>query len=265
MNNWDRAYDSNLYNDSHTIIRLNALIRLISFGHYLVHMLIFSFLGLLGITAIYRAISSFFEGKKGFLALGLFLIPSLTLWTSGVLKESILILSIGLVIYALHLLLNKDFSFKNWLVLVISLLFLSMMKFYVVLAFLPSIVGYLITRLTSIKPWISHSALVIIGGVAVLNLHHFTSFNFLEIIAQKQADFIRLAQYEHSGSVFPLTPIEPNFTSVLTVIPEGILNCFIRPLPWDSKSLLYLPAILENIFFSIHHFGRDNWTRQTAL
>ena len=37
MNNWYRVYDSNIYNESHTIIRFNALIRIFSFGYYHVH------------------------------------------------------------------------------------------------------------------------------------------------------------------------------------------------------------------------------------
>ena len=33
MNHWYREYDSNLYNDSHTIIRFNAAVRLLSLIH----------------------------------------------------------------------------------------------------------------------------------------------------------------------------------------------------------------------------------------
>ena len=44
MNNWFPAERTTFYNDNRTVIRINALIRWISFGSYYVHLLIFSFL-----------------------------------------------------------------------------------------------------------------------------------------------------------------------------------------------------------------------------
>ena len=40
MNNWVRHFESNLYNDAHTIIRFNAVVRLFSFGEFHVHTVI---------------------------------------------------------------------------------------------------------------------------------------------------------------------------------------------------------------------------------
>jgi hypothetical protein len=69
----------------------------------------------------------------------------------------------------------------------------------------------------------------------------------VKILERKQSDFKRLAEWQHAGSEFELKSIEPSFIGVVKVVPEGLLNCFIRPLPWNAKSPLYYPAIIENI------------------
>src|SRR5690606_25791459 len=48
MNNWVRQYESNLYNDAHTIIRFNAAVRLISFGEFHVHTVVAALLSMVG-------------------------------------------------------------------------------------------------------------------------------------------------------------------------------------------------------------------------
>ena len=42
MNNWFPAQRTTLYNDNRTVIRLNAMMRLVSFGNYYTHLLFFS-------------------------------------------------------------------------------------------------------------------------------------------------------------------------------------------------------------------------------
>ncbi|MBK6543548.1 MAG: hypothetical protein IPG10_20255 [Flavobacteriales bacterium] len=55
MNNWYRQYESNMYNDAHTTIRLNAFLRLFSFGHIHVHTVFACFLSTIGLVALYKA------------------------------------------------------------------------------------------------------------------------------------------------------------------------------------------------------------------
>ena len=52
MNHWYRPFSSSIANDTHTIIRFNAFMRLFSLGHYNVHSVVANFLGLVGLTGI---------------------------------------------------------------------------------------------------------------------------------------------------------------------------------------------------------------------
>jgi len=64
MNFWAQKSGTSIYNDSHTIIRFNALVRLFSFGYYNVHTVVICFLSLIGLTAIYKTFVIELQDKK---------------------------------------------------------------------------------------------------------------------------------------------------------------------------------------------------------
>src|SRR5204863_512129 len=101
MNNWIRQFENNIYNDSHTMIRFNAVLRLFSFGHYHVHTVFACFLSTIGLVALFRVFVHTVRGLERGLVAGIFLWPSMLFWASGVLKESLLIFGLGLFMIGL--------------------------------------------------------------------------------------------------------------------------------------------------------------------
>ncbi len=248
MNNWDRAYDSNIYNDSHTIIKANALIRIFSFGVFHVHTLVFCMLSFIGIVALYRAGKNYVLSTPKLWIFSCFLLPSIVLWSSGVLKESILLFALGLLFFTTEKLLKADFSRKNIVLIVFSLILLIYIKFYVLFSFIPAFICYALAKKYPRYTVLIYSSILLLFTIVAFNTKHLPgNKDFIEILIGKQADFIRLSEWQHAQSGFELTPLENSFWGVAKVVPEGIMNCFIRPLPWDAKSSLYWGAIFENI------------------
>ena len=94
MNHWDSSYTSTILNESRLVIRLNAIIGLISFKIYFIHALFFSFLSLIGFVYIIKTlkkISPTENFRHVFWALILF--PSILLFSSGILKEPLITLN----------------------------------------------------------------------------------------------------------------------------------------------------------------------------
>src|SRR5690606_20775170 len=91
---WDYGITSDNLNDNRFIIRLNSLIRFISFGNYWVHVLFFCFLSFSGIILLYRVFSTFVSRKK-ILFYALLGVPTISFWGSGITKETIFILGAG--------------------------------------------------------------------------------------------------------------------------------------------------------------------------
>ena len=59
MTFWGRDFPHGLFNDNQTIIRVNAIFDLFSFGYYHVHTVFMCFFSLIGLTALYKAFVPF--------------------------------------------------------------------------------------------------------------------------------------------------------------------------------------------------------------
>ena len=256
MNNWYREYESNLYNDSHTIIRFNAALRIFSRGYYNVHTVFMCFLSLIGLVALFKALSRFFTGRKGPLILAVFLLPSVIFWGSGVLKEGLLLMGLGLLVYHLFALLHrkeKGLATPPWWwsipVILFCLFLLFHLKFYVIMALIPGMIAYVLVVKTGPRfILLKYLAVGAVCVVSALNLHHIhPEFDAVKLLMQKQHDFIRLAEFEASGSSLDLTPLEPNISSFISMMPEALLNSTLRPLPHRIGSPFHVLPLLENL------------------
>lgn len=250
MNNWYREFESNLYNDSHTMIRFNAVARIFSFGVYHVHTLFMCFVSMIGLTALYKAFDRYFTKHKILLVLAVFLLPSVMLWGSGVLKEGLLFLGLGLVVYHVFNWAHDGIKWMSIPVVILSILLLMHIKFYVGIALLPGLVGFFWVQRTKGKwMWLKYGSIIGVGGLVVLNFHRiFSSFNLLQMLVRKQKDFFGLAESENAGSLIEITRLEPNLWSFVKTAPEAFLNTLTRPHLLEADNLFMLLAAAENAF-----------------
>lgn len=195
MLNWKRQFENQVYNDHQTMIRLNAFLRLFSFGSYHVHTLFMCFLSLLGLVCIYKALQRYFDGKRRLLALLIFLVPSVLFWGSPVLKEGIVLLGLGLLLYSV-MRLSSAFSIKYLIILVLAITCLLYVKIYVLLAIIPAVLAYMLAvRMTKVRPIIIHAAVLILGTTAILSMKHVSpQYDVLRTIVTKQVDFVGLTE-----------------------------------------------------------------------
>lgn len=137
---WNMVYIQGLYNESRTIIRFNALVCLFSFGHYAVHVIFMGFISFLGLTALYKGFSIYLSDRRKLLAAAVFLLPTVLFWGSGILKEGLILFSMGYLIFILFRLLEDGFNPYRLFMLFVFISLLSITKFYVLaMLFLPSL------------------------------------------------------------------------------------------------------------------------------
>ena len=196
MNHWYRPYGSSIANDTHTIIRFNAFVRLFSLGHYNVHGVVANFLGLLGLTGILHFLKQMAPSKEKWFFVGVFLMPGMMFWASGVLKEPLLFFGLGLFLYGVMKLSNEGFSIGKLVVVGLSLFFLFTVKSYVLIGILPGLVAWqLCKRFSKFHPAIVFSAVYLFLGIGVVAIGYvMPSKNPLERLVQKQYAFYQLAE-----------------------------------------------------------------------
>jgi hypothetical protein len=196
MNHWYRPYGSSIANDTHTIIRFNAFVRLFSLGHYNVHSVIANFLGLLGLTGILHFLKQMAPRKEKWFFTGIFLMPGMMFWASGVLKEPLLFFGLGLFLYGVIRLANDGFSIGKLTIICLSLFFLFTVKSYVLIAIIPGLLAWQLSiRIAKISPAIVFAVVYGLLVVAVIALGQFMpSKDPLQRLVQKQNAFYQLAE-----------------------------------------------------------------------
>jgi len=251
-----------LRNDNRIVIRINAVLHILSFGNYFLHALIFIFLSFLGLFFMAKLFYDISESKiKAYVAA--FLIPSVFFWSSGVLKEALLIFALGIFCWAVYK-LAKAYSWSTLCLLLVGFGLLSSLKIYVLFALLPALLFWFIWMKLQLF-WKALLTFLVTGVVlyfGVTLLH--PNFDFISLLVGKQHDFINLAKTYHAGSAIHMDYLGNNSWSILKAIPLALFHVF--TLPWFShvKSPLYLFSIFENLIFfsliplSIFYFEKPN-------
>ncbi|MCF8258926.1 MAG: hypothetical protein K9J06_15330 [Flavobacteriales bacterium] len=210
MGHWYRPYGSQMANDTHTIIRFNAAMRLISLGFYQVHSVFANFLGLVGLTGIFVFLRQMAPYKERWLFAGVFLMPWVMFWGSGVLKEPLLFLGLGVFLLGMKGWADHGLSLRNVASLVLSLLFLFTVKSYALAALLPGLLAWRLTvRMPRLHPApVFLAVYLLVAGMAVGAGKLLPDLDILQRLAQKQRDFNMLA----IGGTYVRTAEVPNDT-----------------------------------------------------
>lgn len=250
MNNWVRHYESDLYNDAHTIIRFNAIVRLFSFGEFHVHSVVTAFLSLTGLVGLYRAFVRSLPGRENLLALAIFLLPSVLFWASGVIKESLLFFGIGLLMYQVDRAMHGELRWRDPVLLAFNVVMLFFLKFYVLMSLLPALILLVWARRQArpafwVKATLLYAALVTLG----LNLHQFLpGWNILGILTMKQRDFVGLAMQVNSGSFVMPELLLPDVWLFIRQAPYALCITLLGPLIHMGGGPLGVLSAIENLF-----------------
>ncbi|MDY0279536.1 MAG: hypothetical protein RBR35_03105 [Salinivirgaceae bacterium] len=248
---WIKPFDYNLYNDNKVVIRLNAFIRLFSNGDINIHSLFFNLLSFFGLMGIFRFLMKYIEpSRRVLIAIAVFLIPSVLFWGSGILKESVLLFALGLFVWSIDRWTENYRNIPRFiLALAMGFLFFHV-KIYVVLSLIPALIWLVsvsIFKRFRVAIFIAiHLVLVLIA----FNIQHFgVNFNLLELIANKQHDFINMiTQLTVAGSAIELPIMDGTLWGFIKAIPVGILNALFRPHVFEWHNIVSFAAALENLF-----------------
>ncbi len=181
---WD-AGSVTIVNDSRNIIRLHSVIQFISFGSAYIHSLFMCFIALIGLKHLYIAFQPYSKVKPLLFFFVILLFPSILFWTSGILKEPILLLGLGLCTRSF---LSTDNKQKRILYGIGGSILLFSIKPYVLASVIPAILFYLIYKyLVKEKILISLIYIIILIGLSTI---------ILKPIRVKTVDFLSRKQYD---------------------------------------------------------------------
>lgn len=235
-------------NTGYTIVRINAFLRLFSFGFISLHFLFFSFLSFIGGFYLFKFFSDRTDLSEYILIAIIFLIPNILFWTSGLHKEALIMFSLGILLYSF----NQYIIYKCNISLVVAILFflfLINVRMYMALIILPALIGYYFNENTKVKAIIPYFIsfgllllLIIFYDVVVPN-----EYRLALKISSFQSSFINTT----GNTSFKVEYVGNSWVGILSAFPEHILNGFVYPLYNQCKLTWCRLASLDSIILCI--------------
>ena len=190
------SFDDTMFNNSRIVIGINFLLQFISLNIQNVHILFFCFFSFAGLTALFRSFYAHFPTKRIALIIGIYLVPSVLFWTSGVFKETIAISCLGFLVYYTDFGLQKKYTSSKILVSIFLFLLLFFTKMYIAFAISPLLLANFIICKTEGKNSLIKYMSVFIG--VILIVHGLSKFddktNVYKLFADKQSKAISEAK-----------------------------------------------------------------------
>ncbi|MCA1763379.1 MAG: hypothetical protein LC664_10360 [Flavobacteriales bacterium] len=211
-----------------------------------------SFFTLIGLVAIYKLLAAYFPRKKAAMFLAVFLLPSVLFWASGVLKESILIMGLGLFVLGFFRWIYGEHSKADIFSLFLGFALLLITKGYVLQCMAPAILGLILVKAFKGRKFYFWFALPHLLALILVFAGGYISdkLDVPRIMGLKQIAFANVAEQSNSGSAIELPEIRQSADVVLHA-PEALTTTYLRPWPWEWDKITYIPPALENLFLMI--------------
>ena len=71
--------------------------------------------------------------------------------------------------------------------------------------------------------------------------------DFVNLIVDKQKQFIKLSDFYDVNSGFHLETLTYELWSIIKASPEGLFNVLTKPWPSEVNNILFIPAFIENL------------------
>lgn len=246
-----------------TVAKFSAILSLLTLDSYFANSLFFSFFSATGIWALYRMLLYYLPEQKRILRIGILFLPSMVFWSSGLFKDPLALGLMGWLLWAFHQWIQK----RKPLIFMLPLLFLCavllfMIKVYILLALIPFLAiawaGNKAMQIqdSRLKRRFKFVAGTIGLGISGFALQFITAYYpqfamelLLESIVANRNELLYTDAYytQGYGSRFDIGSFDASLSGVLKMLPNAFFSALFRPAIWDARSLIMLPAIVENI------------------
>lgn len=241
--------------------KLALLLSYISFYRYLVVTLFFAILSYSGVWKMFVTFNEIMPGWDKRIAICILFFPSMAVYGSGILKDTICMGALGWLLYSSHQLLGKKkFSWKYIFILLASGTLIGFVKIYIIAAFIPTYILYLFLLLVKkipngfIRRMILPFLIIMTIGVYFIfsdqidqQLGAYSLDKLFDTVKEQQDTFLN-AEDADKGSVFSLGDFDPTVIGAIKKMPDGIVAAIYRPFLWEVKKVIMLFSAMESLF-----------------
>ncbi len=246
------------------VIRLAGSVSLFGFGTYLGISFIMTVFSFLGCWALYRVFYDLTPHLHRQLAFAILYLPSMWFWSTGIMKDSIVIGALGFFVNGIyHTIISKQ---KHWLrsavFIVVSAYLMMNTKIYVLLAIFPATVIWVFfmfkerIKNETIRRFSTpiFFGLGAVGGAVVIRLlgsvyPQYTLVGFMEEAAKMQW-WLKFSTERDNGTGYDLGTLDPSTFGLLKAFPKAVNVALFRPYIWEARKVIVIPSAIEALFTS---------------
>jgi hypothetical protein len=248
MNNWSYSNGDKLFSNNKLIIRYLVFINIFSFGSYYADIVISIFLSFTGLFWIFRFYNYHIKNRTKLLFALVFFFPSIAFWSSGILKESLIIFAIGLLLNCGNYALRKRKPIMRSFMVLLALTVIFNIKAFVLFILIPPLLAYLWNHIkTSQRTIIPYFILSFIAFSIASESGKIMNKSFFDLLIDKQLEFTDIALQNNAKSLISPIMFNADPISVVTNSPIALINTTFRPMVWEATNLQMTAASIENI------------------
>ena len=250
--NWVTDLHHSIFNDNRLMLIIVAILRTISFNSLLGTIVLYNMISLIGFLMIYQF---FFNNVqvdvssvlRRMILLLPFLLPSVLVFTSSLLKDTLVIFLLGFFLVQL-MFLKSGYTAARLVYLLFSAFLMLFMKSYLLFFLLPAALVYLlhdIHAMTNLKRIMilclfSFIILIIIGNL-------FPDLHLPSLIFGQKLSSIRNAVFSGANSLVYGFTFAPSWMSCIVHSPQAFFFGLISPYPFQSDNFSLLVFSLDGI------------------
>jgi hypothetical protein len=232
------------------MVKIIAIFSFFSGGNYYVNVIFFNFFLFWGHYWLYHFLTKRYTDKRTALLIGIFFIPPLVFWLSGIRGDGLLFFFLTLLfLFFQNWLTNKDARYLVYAFL--SMIGIFIFRSAIVFVLIPFLVGWLISERFRTAPLITYLFTYLFCGLFFFTAKYIhPALNLPAIVVNKQYEFSQLP----GKTRYNIEPLKPELPSFIRAIPSAFRNSFLRPYLWEAKGTLQLLTAVETAAFLLYVF-----------
>jgi hypothetical protein len=239
--------------------KITLVISYLCFGRFLVTTMVFAAIAYSGVFKMLETFADIMPHWHRRIALIVLFFPSVAIYGSGILKDTVCIAALGWLIFYSHtIFVKKIFRFRYLLIILFCCILLGLIKIYILAAFIIPFLFYIILNIMNkiknvllrrlLQPLIFAFMILVYVSFSQqieATLGSYATERLLETVQGQQQAYKSME--DESGSFFEIGPMEQSLGGFIKKIPAGITATLFRPFIWESKKLIMLFSALESL------------------
>jgi len=249
------------YSDSSSflIVKIVAVLCFFTFQTYMPIAMIFSLFSFWGLWLFFLIMANENPTLKKYIWFGIFFLPSTLFWSSGILKDGIVLSCLCLAYYGFYKIFYKGiFRLIYFIYMFLGAYLVLYIKSYVLICFLPLFIFPFVHRqLKSPKRSILFKLLVIVFFVSGTTYGFYNLFysekwknEFKELSESiaATANYIYYMSEITGGSAYSLGKLDGSIESVISKAHLAVFTTLYRPFIWESKNMTMFLSAVESSY-----------------